>query len=497
MPKFRKFSGTPESYAGLHPWNGPGPLCPQGIYLGRNLRSGNREYFDPWWLKQNGIIDATNCAVLGKRGFGKSAWGKTVTPRLSMLQAGQRPDGLGPEDMRIWLSNRKPEGGAAEVKEVADFLGSPVWELRHRSSFNTYATDMGLSPWDFMEVGINQAEFSAGMKLTNFQPLALQVGMSKMLRLHRDVSSDEVVAATLRGLTLADVNAYFKSADEAILNTYQSAFTERPELENQLNLVLNLPHHVPEQEFLRDAALVAAYIQRVTGGDFGGIFGGAGSPRKMLTQRLLAIDWSGTTEKGRSWADAMLWKWLSVALDNNDLALIPHINLGDEEHEVMSSLPHARFMTGFLKKLRAFHTFDIRITQFITDISEVGTEGSELRSLAETIARSFGFYVVFRQPEDDKTALWLASLGTSDLDIQACFQLPIGCCALIVPDQEIPIRFYEHEVMPIEQPLIKSNSVVDRMMERYPIHRFSPEAATGFGFAPKADSRHDVMMGVG
>lgn len=496
MFNFRKFSGTPEAFAQLHPYSGPGPLCPRGIYLGRNLRTGHREYFDPWWLKLEGVIDGTNCLVTGKRMFGKSSWGKTVTPRLSMVQAGQRLDGTGPEQMRIWASNRKPEGGAAEIRDVAKFLGSTVWEVRRSRSFNPFAIDMGMTEWDFMEVAVNMSEYAGSTTLVNFQPLALQIGLSKMLRQFKHLSSIEVLAATIRGLTMSDVNAYFGSTDEVILNTYKDKFAERPELEWQLKAVLNRPHNIPEHEFLHDAAIVAAYITRVYDGDFGGVFGGTGSLRDILTQPMLAIEWSGVNERARSWADAMLWKWLTVALDNNDLDLIPHINMGDEEHEVMSSLQHARFMLGFSKKIRAFHTFDIRITQFITDISEVGTEGSELRALAEGIARSFGFHVLFRQPDDDKNRNWLSSLGISDLDIEALVRLPVGCAGIKIADPSIPIRFYQHHVMPIEVPLIKSNAATERMMERYPADALDEEWASYLNFQPDLLGSRPEMMGV-
>jgi hypothetical protein len=474
---YRKFQGTPESVAGLHPFSGAAPLCKTGPYVGTNLRTGRRERLDFHELKAEGKTDATTVLVSGIRGSGKSAWGKTITPRTMLVQAGQGANGY-PERMRAWLNNRKPEGGQAEIAELTKFLGSHVVELRRSRSINPFDFRMGMTEWDMLEVAVNMCEFVSGDILHGFQSLALQVGMSKMIREARDYCSIELLAAILRGLTMEDVDAYFRATDENILNSYLDVYDDRPELIKQLGVYLARPHNVPREQLLTDAALVASYLMRVYSGDFGGIFGGAGSMRETFERPMLSLDWSGLNVRARSLVDSLLWKWQTVALDNNDLRLIPHINLGDEEQEAMFSLMHARFMSSAYKKARAFHTVDIRITQFETDISEAGDAGSELRSLAEGISKSFGVRVLFRQPGDDKTRHHLSSLGISDLDIEALTRLPVGCAGIKLANPDYPITFYQHVIMPSEEPLIRSNSANERMMDRRPVSDFNDQMLT-------------------
>ncbi len=426
-------------------------------------------------MKHNELINATVFLVTGERGSGKSTWAKTVVARLMTMQAGLLPNGH-PDKMRAWIHDNKREGAAGEYGRLAEFLDAQVVQLNRSRSVNIFDVSMGMSEWDLLELAVNMCELVTGERLRGFQPLALQVGMSKMLRESRDLSSLEVLEAKVRSLAMSDVEAYFRASDGEVLATFDTVFSARPELREQLQVSLSQPHRVPEAEFMRDTALVAAYLKRVLSGDFGGIFGGIGSLRPVLTQPVLVFDWSGVNSNARTLLESYLWKLQTVALDNNDLELIPHIHLGDEEHEAIKNLMHARFRSAQLRKARAFHTVDISLTQFWTDILEVGDAGSELRGLAEGISRSVGAHILFRQPNDEKTRHNLLLLGISpqDIDFLTSDSLPVGCAGIKVPGRRLTM--YSHMVAPSELPIIPTNSATDRMLDRVVAAEFTTQA---------------------
>lgn len=486
MSTFRPFIGSPEVSAAHQPFVGTAPLCDQGIFLGRNLRTHKVERFDPWEMKRRGLIDSTVCLVTGTKGSGKSTWGKSVVPRLMARQAGLRPDGS-PEQMRVWMHSRKPEAGVAEIVPLAGFLATEMTPLRRKRSINIFDTLMGMTEWNLLEVAVNTCELADGHELRDFQPLALQVAMHKMLRESRSVSSLELLALILRGLDKGDVDDYFDAADNEILSSYAQQFGSQPELQRQLQLYTSRPHNVPEAAFRQDAALVASSLMRVYSGDFGGIFGGTGSVRPLLSQPLLCLDWSDVNRMARSLLDAMLWKWQTIALNNNDLEVIPHINLGDEEHEAMADLMHVRFRAAYAKKARALHTFDVQLTQYETDISRAGDADSTIRSLGEAIALSVGFRILFRQPDDPKIKQHLSGLGISDRDVDFLCSDAMGIpgpendqpriAGVKLPGR--PITFYAHELAPSEFALMGTDSASARMMERARLNGAAADDPTG------------------
>jgi len=138
MATIRKaFKGTLHSAALWSPWVGTGTLgCYGGIPLGPDRRTGELVLFDPWWLKINGLIDATIFEVNGKRGFGKTALLTSLTPRLMKLQAGHQ-DGV-PQEMRAQLDSRKMENGIAEFGSLATYLESLVYSVNKAASINLF-----------------------------------------------------------------------------------------------------------------------------------------------------------------------------------------------------------------------------------------------------------------------------------------------------------------------------------------------------------------------
>ncbi|HVS58592.1 MAG TPA: hypothetical protein VHD60_02510 [Candidatus Saccharimonadales bacterium] len=462
----RVFMGTPESAAMMQPWISPAPLCYTGIPLGIDLRTRRIVYFDPWMLKRDGFINATLFLVEGEKGGGKSTLMKSLGVRLSMMQAGINPMNSEPQFMRVRVHDRKPEDGEPEYKRLTDFLHSQIVSLNRSASINLFDPAMKMDEADLLETAVNVCEMASGQPLRGFPLLALQVGVYRMLTEFAEAASPEILEHILRGLNSTDIGSYYWAHNERVAAQLQTKFSSESPIVKAL--LGNVGHHnIPAQEFERDAALVASYIGRILRGDFGHIFGGQESLRDMLSQPMVTFDWTGLNEKARSMLAAMMWKWQTVALANNDLDLIPHISFRDEEHEAFRNLMYVRFMADSVTKARAYHTAEFISTQDELKLTTSGEEGSEIRRLTESIRRGIDTRFITRLPQDDAVLHHMSQLGISDLDLHMLTRLPVGCFGLKVPDR--PILFFQHILTPSEYPLIQTDSANTRMTVRTPV----------------------------
>lgn len=460
--KGRFFKGTPESAALMQPYVAPAPVCNSGILLGINMLTRKLEYFDPWALKMQGTITSTMFLVLGDKGYGKSSLMKSLILRLSGMQAASVNSQ--PELMRVRVNDRKPEDGEPEYKPVSDYLESLVVPLNRQAGINPFDPAMNMTAFDIVETAVNLCEEISGQALGGFEAFAIQVGVHKMLTQVPEQASPGLLEYLMRGLDGRDIAAYFTASSTGIEAEYAKAMSERGETISPDANVIKRPHNIPEAEFKRAAGLISSYLGRLLRGDYGGIFGGDISLRDSLSQPMVTFDWSGVNDRSRTLLQSLLWKWQTVALNRNDLSLIPHINVGDEEHEAMTNLMYVRFQAAYVKKARAFHTADFRATQYQRDIGLAGHEGSEIRSLAQGILLGMGARIIFRQPKDDEVLNDLAQLGISDQDLELLPRLPVGCCAIKYPD--LPIRWVQHILTPTELELVKSNAAARRMTQR-------------------------------
>ena len=463
--KGKVYKGLPSSAAMLAPWVAPRHLSNQGQPLGIDLRTRKVVVFDPWALQVQRIIHSTIILILGDKNHGKTTLMQSLTLRLMALQAGHL-NGT-PVEMRSRIHNRKPENGQPEYKPLTDFLESPTFSLNKSRLFNLFDPSMGMSAWDLLETAVNACETSAEHPLTGWQPLNLQVAVYKMLRDFRDVACPEILEVILRGIDISDVKAYYDASDNEVLNSLDSVLADRLKLRDQLQLTMKRPNNIPRDEFLRDAGLASTYIGRILRGDFGRMFGGQKSLRSQLTLPMSTWDWTDVNPRGASLLEAMLWKWNTVALSTNDVGIIPHINLGDEESDGLNNLMHARFMAAFVKKARAFHTADLRATQYQSDIRNAGAVGSEMRGHVESILLGTGLRFIGRQPKNDAVLNDLGQLGISDLDLEYFTTMPVGCWGIKVADQ--PMIIMQHILTPTESRIFTSNAASKRMTDRVPV----------------------------
>jgi hypothetical protein len=462
------FRSTPEDAAQLHPWVGSALPTRSGMPLGKDLKAPGRFfYFDPPRLKDEGKIDSMIFALFGIRGFGKSAALKILCMRLLGMQAGYFGGRALPMTARI--HDRKPEDGRPEFEALTKHLMATVIELNRHAAFNLFDPAMNMDELDLVETAINVCEMVANHQLTGLQPLALQVGVHLMLQDAAANASPEVLELITRGLTVEDVNRYYATSNSQVFNTRNLAYRDKPELLRQLGIYLEKPPVIPKAAFEEDAIMASSYLGRILRGDYGRIFGGRQSLRDALSQPLAVFDWSGVNDRARMLLEAMLWKWQEVALTSNDLTIIPRINIGDEEHEMVGNRFHMRSRSAFLKKARAYPTMDFMSTQFEQDFLMAGNADSELRELARSIVRSISGRFYFRQPPDDEVLHAISRYGVSDEDVQFLTTLPKGACGLKLADHEM--IFFQIEPTAAELAIIPTDAATTRMLDRTPVDK--------------------------
>jgi hypothetical protein len=465
--------GTPESAALMgNPFFAPPPLIGSGVPLGVDLRTRRLVMMDPWLLKQQRIIHSMVFWVLGQKDYGKSTLLKSLAARLLTLQVGHE-NGV-PIEPRARIHSRKPEDGEDEFQPLANFLGSQSLHLMQGTSVNILDPAMNMTELDIIETVAKICEQISGTERfrSGLRRLALQVAVTRMTKAPH-MASLNILASCSRSLTLDDVNEFYNRGNARDRETWAPELAERPELIAELGLDYVRPREDAEsqrrffEEFQQAAVQNAGDLGWITAGGFGEIFGGKGSLRDALSQPMVNVDWTGVNDEARALLESMLWKWQTTALNRNDLSLIPHLVLGDEEAEALASEMHAAFQAAYTAKARAYHTVDIRATQYLSQILEAGAEGSVIRGYARAIVQGVGCWFIGRQVPRDEILHDLTQLGLSDFDAYQTTQLGIGQFAILVPGKRV--IFLQYILTPTELELVRTDAATRRATDRLPV----------------------------
>jgi len=449
------------------------------------MRTGRVVYFDPWLLKDMGLITGLIFLMLGVRGSGKTSLLIELITELIARQAGIDKKTGYPNEMNVRITTRKAnmgneddeeldeddENSEAEFKATNDFLYGNFVDINQQGFINIFDPKMGMSEWDLLETGVNVCELANNeVPLINFQPLALQVGVHKMLTQFSAIASPEVLEVATRTLTMYDLENYFFRSNSEVLGTFDKVLAQQPELKAQLGVTMNKPHNVPKQEFLHDAGFVSAQMGRVLRGDFGHVFGGTNSLHDILSDTVTTLNMTGLNSKARTLVESMLWKWNTIAMTRKDYGLIPGINIGDEEHEGAESLMYMRYWAQNVAKARAYRTADFRATQYRKQLTEAGSEGSEIRAKANQINTGIGAHFIGRMADIDSAVEDLSGFGVAEHDIMNTVDYGPGQFGFLIPGQ--PIFPFQALLTPTQFELARSDQATESMMEFMPVMSF-------------------------
>jgi hypothetical protein len=371
------------------------------------------------------------------------------------------------------INSRKSEQGVAEFAPLSNALASPVYDIGQQGSINLFG--LFVEEADLIEVAINLAHEIAGSKLPAQASIAIMVAMRQLITQVPDAISPTMLEVVLRKLTINDFEDYHRSNRDNALKQFDQQLKERPDLLNQLSIVM--PEGTVGDSNLWAARQAADCFSQLVNGNYGRAFGGTNSLYDVLSQQLVTLNWENLPTNAQNILEAVLLKAEASAIvqakrslgDNRDLSLIiPHVNMSDEEGGAMKSLMHARFMAERQNKSRAYPTADFRAVQYSSQITQAGDEGSELRGLAQEIENGVGCRIIFRQPNNNVELLERFSrLGMSDLDIELLTRLKRGQAFMLLRDY--PPLLFQTVITPDEYELVQTNSARTNMATVTPV----------------------------
>ena len=197
----------------------------------------------------------------------------------------------------------------------------------------------------------------------------------------------------------------------------------------------------------------------------------------VLMRRVVLLDTEDLPENANTMLESVMMKAETSAIqydesiigtDKDRTRIIPHLNISDEEGVAMKSLMHVRYLANFEARARAYATTRWRLYQYSSQVTQAGSVGSEIRSLAAEIDRGVGARFIFRQSNDTDTLHRYSQLGLSDHLVSQLPSFDPGQAVLFVKDRP-PVTF-QHVRLRREIPLTESNFSRLRLSATQPIY---------------------------
>ena len=368
LPKHQDTSAT---LAGQYPFLAEGGLGSDGVFVGQDLYSGGSFVYDPWTLYQRGLITAPNVVLAGIVGSGKSSLAKSLYTRS--LPFGRRV--CVPGD---------PKG---EHTAVAEAVGGRAIILGHGLRNRLNPLDEGHRP-----SAVSDAAWT------------IQVASRR-----RDLIG--ALAETVLDRALSPLE--HTAIDLALRDAVRSA--EVPILPMVVDRVLNPSDEDDEDGRLaEDGRLVGHALRRLVAGDLQGLFDGPSTVRFDPSLPMVSLDLSRVAENSTLISVLMTCSsaWMESAL--SDPAGGQRWVIYDEAWRLMAYPSLLRRMDAQWRLARHFGIANMLIFHKLSDLDNVGDQGSAMRALASSLLANAETRIVYRQEADQlgSTALALGLTGT-------------------------------------------------------------------------------------
>ena len=412
---------TSEVVAGAYPFLAESGLGSEGVLIGQDAWSGAGFVYDPWVLYRLGVLTNPNCLLAGVVGRGKSTLAKSLATRS--IAFGRRC--YVPGD---------PKG---EWSAVARSVGGQAIELG--------GTSARLNPLD---EGPRPGSLIGPDGIAAASSDATWADMVRQRR--RDLLRSITEAALGRAMAPVESTALFSALDDAVRS----------------NTVATLPHVVTAMfspsgdvlgssraELLEDGRDVAHALNRLVGGDLGGLFDGPSTVRFDPELPMVSLDLSrisGSDAKiGLVMACAS--SWMEAALQ--DPSGGPRWVIYDEAWRVLKQPALLARMQSQWKLSRSLGIANLMVIHRLSDLDAVGERDSEARNLALGLLADCSTKIVYAQEsgEDAKTG---AALGLSSTEVDQLSSLARGEGLWRVGERSFVVR---HVCTPGELALFDTN----------------------------------------
>lgn len=463
------FSGPTDLLAMGHPFCSVAYNEEEGIPFGIDVNSGAVVYFDPWKLKNAGIINSAFGMLLGPKGHGKSATMKIIALRLMLIAAGY-------QTTRIAVNDYKPEGSESEYGEVSRVTGSKVFRIAEMS-VNPFDADLYMSrssnAYELGILGTSEAicEFAKGSDLKGHENTAHRIGIHAMLQNDQSLWSPPTLFKALRSITDKQIEAYFNDLDNKLQHQLMARLdgiddaTQKKAVESQIRELVHAKDNHKFEDIKAAADNVSTMLGDVLTGSYASMFGNRHSLYAMSTQRAVTKDWRGVEPEAETLMRIIDTRIKIAAIENNRIDLLPHIEIDDEKHKSMDNLVYAKSHSFFSEIARGTHTCNLSATHRFDSVRRGGV-GSELYDLGETIINNLGFVMIGRQNDDPRILKELQTRYELSNDrTRLLTDLPNYTFAMKIGETE-KIRIVRVFATPNELAIMKTNASTDRMIDR-------------------------------
>jgi hypothetical protein len=379
LPRHQDTSAT---LAGAYPFLAEGGLGSDGVFVGQDLYSGGSFVYDPWVLYARGLITAPNVVVAGIVGSGKSALAKSLYTRSL------------PFGRRVYVPG-DPKG---EHTAVAEAVGGRAIVLGHGLSTRLNPLDEGYRP-----SGMSDATWTstvAARRRDLIGALAETV-LTRPLSPLEHTAIDAALTATVRG---NDVPILPMIVDHIL----------SPEADSD-----------PDGRLAEDGRLVGHALRRLVAGDLAGLFDGPSTVTFDPTLPMISLDLSRVAENSTLISVLMTCSsaWMESALldPNGGQRWVIY----DEAWRLMSHPALLKRMDAHWRLARHYGIANMLIFHKLTDLENVGDQGSAMRSLANSLLANAETRIIYRQ-ESDQLGATAAALGLTGTEQKLLPGLGVG-----------------------------------------------------------------------
>ena len=364
LPRHQDTSAT---FAGAYPFLAEGGLGSDGVFVGQDLYSGSSFVYDPWVLYSRGLITAPNVVLAGIVGSGKSALAKSLYTRSI------------PFGRRVYVPG-DPKG---EHTAVAEAVGGRAIALGHGMTNRLNPLEEGHRP-----DGLDDTQWTA-----------------QVTARRRDLLGALAETVLERRLTPLEHTAVDVALAEAVRSS------EVPVLPMVVERLLAPdPTTDIDGRLADDGRLAGHALRRLVAGDLAGLFDGPSTVRFDPTLPMISLDLSRVTENAILTSVLMTCAsaWMESALldPNGGQRWVVY----DEAWRLMSYPALLRRMDAHWRLARHYGIANMLIFHKLSDLDNVGDQGSAMRALASSLLANAETRVVYRQ-ESDQLGSTAAALG--------------------------------------------------------------------------------------
>lgn len=403
--KFRlpRHQDTSAALAGAYPFLAEGGLGSDGVFVGQDLYSGGSFVYDPWVLYQRGIITAPNLVLAGIVGSGKSSLAKSLYTRSI------------PFGRRVYVPG-DPKG---EHTAVAEMVGGQAIVLGHGLRNRLNPLDEGHRP-----SGLSDHEWTT------------QVASRR-----RDLIG--ALAATVLERSLSPLE--HTAIDVAL--TAVVAGNDVPILPMVVDLILAPdPADDADGRLTEDGRMAGHALRRLVAGDLQGLFDGPSTVTFDPSLPMISLDLSRVAENSTLISVLMTCSsaWMESALldPNGGQRWVIY----DEAWRLMSHPALLKRMDAQWRLARHYGIANMLIFHKLTDLDNVGDQGSAMRSLASSLLANAETRIIYRQ-ESDQLGVTAQTLGLTGTEQKLLPGLGTGQGLWRIKDRSFVIQ---HQLHPAE-----------------------------------------------